>query len=105
MPTANEIALSELAARAAQCVATDELLTCGDNAGVEVYAALSATEQKVLAEAAAVPADTPEALRSKALVVARLMRTALNDDSSATEAGLALLRSLISDLTREVGAA
>jgi hypothetical protein len=56
---------------------------------------------RILREAAAVPFDTREALRSKAQILTRIEGPALRDEASMTHAGQALLLSLLEDLTRE----
>lgn len=70
-----------------------------------VIATLNASRDRILSEAAAIPAETREGLRYKAQIITALQGAALKDDAGMSDAGLALLRSIMDDLQREDDAA
>lgn len=93
-------ALATLAEAASHWVEADDLAFTQDPDDA-VIGALNASRDRISSESAAIAAETREGLRSKAQIITRLHGPALRDDASMTDAGLALLRSLMEDLTRE----
>jgi hypothetical protein len=93
-------ALAILAEAAGHWTESDQLTFAGDptNAALD---ALAQVGGRIMREATAIQADTPEALRSKAQVLVRIEGPALRDDASMTLDGAALLRSILDDLTGE----
>lgn len=97
---ARTVALSTLADAAGYWSEAEDLAwSHGPNPGGGE--ALTASRDRILSEAAAIPAETREGLRHKARIITRLQGAALRDDESMTDAGRALLRSVISDLQRD----
>ena len=101
---AHTAALASLAKAAAHWHEADNLAdTCSQTE--EAFYALVDVAERIVRKAEAIPAETREALRSKAQILVRIEGPAFRDEASLTYAGQGLLLSLLDDLTRESAAA
>lgn len=98
-------ALATLAEAAAHWSEADTLAFVDGRPSAGVIATLNASRDRILSEAAAMRAETRDGLRYKAQIITGLEAAALKDDASMSGAGLALLRSIMDDLTWEGGKA
>ena len=96
--------LSRLASAARDWVIADKLADAFDQTEEALHALVNVAE-RIVREAAAIPAGTCEELRSKAQILVRIEGPAFRDEASLTYAGQGLLLSLLDDLTRESAAA
>jgi len=97
-------ALATLAEAAEHWLAADRLSdTC--NPTDDALDAIVKVAARIMQDAAAIPAETIEALRSKAQILERIEGPAFRDEASLTYAGHILFLSLFEDLTREGDAA
>lgn len=92
--------LATLAEAAGHWLEADKLADASDQRE-EALSDLVSVAERIVREAAAIPAETLEALRSKAQILARIEGPAFRDEASLTYAGQALLTSLLEDLTGE----
>lgn len=97
-------ALATLAQAASHWREADRLADTCDQTEESLRDLVSVAE-RIVREATAIPAETGDALRSKARVLARIEGPAFRDEASLTYAGQALLLSLLNDLTGEGGSA
>ena len=97
-------ALATLAEAAGDWVIADKLADAFDQTEEALHALVNVAE-RIVREAAAIPAGTCEELRSKAQILVRIEGPAFRDEASLTYAGQGLLLSLLDDLTRESAAA
>lgn len=97
-------ALATLAEAASDWVIADKLADAFHQTE-EALGALVNVAERIVREAAAIPAETNEDLRSKAQILVRIEGPAFRDEASLTYAGQGLLLSLLNDLTRETAAA
>lgn len=97
-------ALTALADAAGKWAEADKL--CGEPhmQDADIRALVNMAE-RIMREAAAIPTDVREGLRSKGQILQRIEGPAFRDEASMTYAGQALLLSLLDDLTREGAAA
>jgi len=104
MSRSRTAALATLAEAAGHWLEADKLSDASDQRE-EALSDLVNIAERIVREAAAIPAETLEAFRSKAQILARIEGPAFRDEASLTYAGQALLTSLLEDLTGEAVAA